>query len=124
MMARVLLLEALKSDRDDIRVRAGSALAKHGEEKAYEPLYALASALEPEDEEKVPEWRELVCLALQGLGWLGDPRSQDLALRLMHGKHEAIVNEAAQVLVVVLTRGDHGRSPTVVAMVQPTGHGS
>jgi ParB family chromosome partitioning protein len=71
--ARGPLVEALGSPHADVRVRAARALARHGEPAALAPLLALATAPEPDERERKPDWQALAESALEGLAELGDP---------------------------------------------------
>ena len=61
------LIHALRNPHADVRLRAGRALARHGEPEAYGPLYELARAPEPEEPERRKEWLELAESALRAL---------------------------------------------------------
>ncbi|MBY0228594.1 MAG: HEAT repeat domain-containing protein, partial [Gemmataceae bacterium] len=99
--AREPLAAALSSPHDDVRVQAARALARHGERAALAPLLALASAPEPDQKERVPDWLALVESALLGLAELGDAGAlADLTLLLKSG-HASIRRLAAQALTWV-----------------------
>jgi ParB family chromosome partitioning protein len=96
--ARPALTEALTSPHDDIRVRAGQALAKHGEPVALAPLLTLANVPEPSQRERVGDWQALVVGALSGLAELGDPAALPTIMPLLQSLHADIRKAAATAL--------------------------
>jgi ParB family chromosome partitioning protein len=99
--ARPPLVEALTSPHADVRVRAARALARHGEKAALAPLLELASAPEPEQRERRPDWLALVREALDGLGELGDVAALGHVAPLLHSPHDAVRRAAAGAVVWV-----------------------
>ncbi|MBA4188823.1 MAG: hypothetical protein C0467_12565 [Planctomycetaceae bacterium] len=97
--AKAPLKEAMKSDRADIRVRAASALARHGDPTSYEVLKELATAPEPQLKEHVADWRDAAERALYGLGELGDTQALPHVLPLIESPHSGIRKAAAMALL-------------------------
>ncbi|MCE9560946.1 MAG: HEAT repeat domain-containing protein [Planctomycetes bacterium] len=93
------LKEAMKLDRSDIRVRAASALARHGDPSSYETLKELATAPEPQLKEYVSDWRDAAERALYGLGELGDTQALPHVLPLIDSSHSGIRKAAAMALL-------------------------
>ncbi|HXG11676.1 MAG TPA: HEAT repeat domain-containing protein, partial [Gemmataceae bacterium] len=93
--ARGALAQALNSPHADIRVRAGKALARHGDSTALAPLLALATVPEPPEKERRPDWQDLACTALAGLAQLGDPAALPHLVPLLGSKHDMIRKNAA-----------------------------
>ncbi len=103
--AKAPLKEAMKSDRADIRVRAASALARHGDTSSFEVLKELATAPEPQLKEHVSDWRDVAERALYGLGELGDTQALPHVLPLIESPHSGIRKAAAMALLWI-TRND------------------
>lgn len=99
--AREALTQALNSPHADVRVRAGRALARHGDAAALAPLLALASAPEPAEKERRPDWEELVSGALAGLAQLGEPAALPHVASLLQSKSDSIRKNAAFALTWV-----------------------
>jgi ParB family chromosome partitioning protein len=96
--ARGPLAEALASPHADVRVRAGRALARHGDAAALQPLLALATGPEPAERERRPDWLALAESALEGLAELGDPTSLAPLVPLLHSPHASLRQRAARAL--------------------------
>jgi ParB family transcriptional regulator, chromosome partitioning protein len=103
--AKAPLAEAMKSDREDIRVRAAAALARHGDGTTFAVLKELATAPEPTPRERVSDWLEAAELALLGLAELGDPKALPDVLPLLESSHARLRKAAATALTWV-ARGD------------------
>ncbi len=99
--AKAPLAQAMASPRHDIRVRAASALAKHGDPSAYTVLTELATIPEPQLKERVSDWLEVTALALGGLGELGDPRALAIVVPLTDSPHAKLRKAAAESLIWV-----------------------
>jgi ParB family chromosome partitioning protein len=92
------LTEALSSPHPDIRARAACALARHGAGSALAPLLALATAPEPQEKERRPDWMALVEQALEGLADLGEPAAIPSLIPLLRSEHASIRKLAARAL--------------------------
>ena len=98
---------ALGSAHDDVRVRAASARATVGDDKALAPLVALATEKEPEIPEKRAAWVDRVVRALAGLGELGATSPEILAQVGAALRHkEKPVREAAARALGFVSRPD------------------
>ena len=96
--AQQALTGALRSPHADVRVRAGRALARHGEQVALDPLLDLATEPEPDQAERKADWLALAESALEGLAELGDPRAMVQMLALLHSEQPSIRKLAARAL--------------------------
>jgi ParB family chromosome partitioning protein len=92
------LTEALGSPHADVRVRAARALARHGKEAALAPLVALASAPQPDEAERRPDWLALAESALEGLAELGNPAALGSLTPLLRSDQPSLRQRAAQAL--------------------------
>lgn len=92
------LRTAAENPHADVRVRAARALAGHGDPAALRPLLALATADEPDEEERRKGWASLVESALTGLGRLGDPSALTALIPLLDSPHASIRQGAARAL--------------------------
>jgi ParB family chromosome partitioning protein len=99
--ARGPLIEALTSPHADVRVRAGRALARHGETASLGPLLALATAPEPPERERKADWLALAESALEGLADLGDPAALAPLVPLLKDNNPSIRKLAARALAWV-----------------------
>jgi ParB family chromosome partitioning protein len=99
--AKGALAEAMRSDRPDIRARAAAALARHGDQSSFDVLKELATAPEPQQRERVPDWLDVTALAVAGLGELGDPRALPVVVPPLDGPHAKLRKAAARALVWV-----------------------
>lgn len=99
--AKSLLAQAMTNARQDVRVRAAAALARHGDPSTYAVLSELATAPEPQQKERVSDWLEVTALALDGLGELGDPRALTILVPLLDSPHAKLRKSAAGALVWV-----------------------
>jgi ParB family chromosome partitioning protein len=95
------LTAALASPHADVRVRAARALARHGSAAALRPLVALASAPEPQEQERRPDWLALAESALEGLAELGDPAALPSLTPLLRSEHATLRQKAAEALAWV-----------------------
>lgn len=91
---------ALTSTHADVRVRAASARASIGDERALPVLLALATEKEPEIAEKVAAFNDRVARALGGLGELGASTPEVFAAvaALLRHKTKSIREAAARAL--------------------------
>jgi len=96
--AQPVLRMALENAHADVRLRAAAALARRGDPAALAPLLALATAAEPDEDERKPDWARLAEAALVGLGRLGDPSALPALVPLLDSPHAAIRREAARAL--------------------------
>jgi ParB family chromosome partitioning protein len=103
--ARQPLAEALKGPHPDVVVRAAGALAAHGDREVLKPLLALATAPEPQQPERQPEWLALAERAVSGLARLGDPAALTDLLPLLDSRHASLRKAAAEALVWVSRPG-------------------
>ena len=85
----------------DVRLRAAKVFARHGDQRAFEPLLTLATAPEPEEKERQADWVSLAESALDGLGELGDPAALTALIPLVDSKHGALRKEATMALARV-----------------------
>jgi ParB family chromosome partitioning protein len=92
------LTEALGSPHADVRVRAARALARHGKPAALGPLVGLASAPQPEESERRPDWLALAESALEGLAELGNPAALASLTPLLRSDQPSLRQRAAQAL--------------------------
>jgi ParB family chromosome partitioning protein len=92
------LKAALGSPHADIRVLAARALARHGAPEALKPLLDLATAPEPREKERVPDWEKLVEEALGGLEDIGDSSTLAHLTPLLQSQHAGIRKAAARAL--------------------------
>jgi ParB family chromosome partitioning protein len=99
--AEAALTQALDSQHPDVRVRAAKALARHGAAAAFAPLLALATAPEPQEQERLPPWEDLATQALAGLAQLGDPAALPHLVPLLDSKHAAVRKNVAFALMWV-----------------------
>src|SRR5262249_46332210 len=99
--ARGPLTEALKSPHPDVRVRAARALARHGDTAAVAPLLALATAPEPTERERQPDWLALAQSALEGPAEIGDPSALAPLVSLLQSNQPALRGLAARALAWV-----------------------
>jgi ParB family chromosome partitioning protein len=111
-----LLAEALANAHPDVRLRAAKALARHGDARALEPLLAMATAPEPDEQERRDNWLKLAESALDGLGELGDPAALTHLIPLLDSPHPPIRLQAARALAWV------SRPGTVDALRQALQH--
>jgi ParB family chromosome partitioning protein len=95
------LTAALASPHADVRVRAARALARHGSAAALGPLVALASAPEPQEQERRPDWLALAESALEGLAELGDAAALPSLTPLLRSEHATLRQKAAEALAWV-----------------------
>lgn len=97
------LHQALKSDYDDIRVKAACTLARSFEPlpEVYAALTKLLQRAEPEKAEDYKHWKKTSLDALQGLHHLADPRAFDLVASFIHHKEKALAEKAAAALAWV-----------------------
>ena len=93
-----VLKEAAANEHADVRVRAATALAKHGDPDALRPLLDLATAPEPTEKEKVPTWVANAEAALQGLAELGDAAAVAPVRWLLASPHAGVRKAAAEAL--------------------------
>jgi ParB family chromosome partitioning protein len=100
------LTEALANLHPDVRVRAASALARHGDPAALRPLLDLATAAEPAEKERVPAWLETAEAALRGLAELGDPAAVAPVRWLLGSTHPRLRKVAAEALAWSSRPGD------------------
>ena len=96
--APTALASALTSPHADVRVRAASALARHGDRAALGPLVMLAAAPEPAEADRRESWLELAAAALDGLAELGDPEAVLPVLPMLDSPHAMLRKGAARVL--------------------------
>ncbi|WP_165067092.1 HEAT repeat domain-containing protein [Paludisphaera rhizosphaerae] len=96
--AQPVLRTAVENPHADVRVRAARALARHGDPAALKPLIALATALEPEEEERRKDWSSLAESALLGLGQLGDASALTALIPLIDSPHAPIRQGATRAL--------------------------
>jgi ParB family chromosome partitioning protein len=99
--ARAALIQALQSPHADVIVRAARALARHGERAALAPLLRLATAAEPEQQERKADWLALAEEALLGLADLGDNAALGDLVPLLNSKHASLRKNAAIALMWV-----------------------
>jgi ParB family chromosome partitioning protein len=107
--ARPALAKAMASPQADVRVRAARALARLGDPGSLAPLRALASAPEPDPGAQVDrgglasgeEWAKSVTMALDGLGFLGDPASLTTIIPILDFKQPELRKAAARALIWV-----------------------
>jgi ParB family chromosome partitioning protein len=99
--ARGPLTQALASPHADVRVRAARALARHGAPAALQPLLALATAPEPPERERKPDWLALAESALEGLAELGDPAALGPLTPLLQSEQASLRKLAARALAWV-----------------------
>ncbi|MCB9548207.1 MAG: HEAT repeat domain-containing protein [Myxococcales bacterium] len=92
------LQAALGSARQDVRIRAASALAATGVAAAAEPLLAQLEEPTPEVGDLRRLWQQRVEQALAGLGALGDPRAAVAAARLTSHDDASVRAAAARAL--------------------------
>ncbi|OWK47383.1 HEAT repeat domain-containing protein [Fimbriiglobus ruber] len=88
------LTEAAANEHPDVKVRAATALAKHGDPAALRPLLDLATVPEPTEKEREAAWLENAEAALLGLAELADPTAVS-AIRWLVGSKHARVRKAA-----------------------------
>ncbi len=100
------LAEALANPHPDVRVRAATALARHGDPAALRPLLDLATAAEPAEKERVPAWLETAEAALAGLAELGDPAAVAPVRWLLGSQHARLRKAAAEALAWSSRPGD------------------
>ena len=93
------LVGALGRPHPDVRVRAAKALARHGDRRALDPLLDLATAPEPTERERQPDWLGLAESALEGLGELGEPAALADLIPLLDSPHAPLRKQAARALV-------------------------
>jgi ParB family chromosome partitioning protein len=96
---------ALGSAHADVRVQAATALARHGDPRAFAPLRDLATAPEPPEPERRAEWLQLTASALEGLGVLGDPAALPHVIPLLDSPEAVARKAAARALVWVTPPG-------------------
>ena len=99
------LTEALESLHADVRVRAASALARHGDPAALRPLLDLATAAEPTEKERVPAWLDTTEAALAGLAELGDPAAVAPVRWLLGSDHARVRRGSRRRAGVVVAAG-------------------
>ena len=97
--ARGALADALENSHPDVRVRAATALARHGDAVALRPLLDLATAAEPTEKEKIAPWLETAEAALNGLAELGEPAAVAPIRWLLGSSHARLRKAAASALV-------------------------
>ena len=97
--ARGPLTDALGNDHPDVRVRAATALAGHGDPAALRPLLDLATAAEPSEKDKVGPWLDTAEAALNGLAEAGDPAAVAPVRWLLGSPHARVRKAAAAALV-------------------------
>lgn len=93
-----VLKEAATNEHADVRVRAATALAKHGDSDALRPLLDLATAPEPTENEKIPTWVANAEAALRGLAELGDAVAVAPIRWLIASPHAGVRKAAADAL--------------------------
>lgn len=96
--AQEAITAALGSQHFDVRVRAATARAKHGDQAALPILLELATAEEPEHDDARAIWKKLVVNALEGIAELGDPEAFQQVRPLLESKHGGIRKAAAHAL--------------------------
>ena len=100
--AKDALTLAMTSSHLDVRLRAATARARHGDTATLQPLIDLATSKEPEQgeaKEKVELWRSVVQTALAGLAELGDPAALDHVIGLLDNEQASIRKAVGQALV-------------------------
>ncbi len=97
--ARPELVDALATPHADVRARAATALARHGDPAALAPLLALVGVPEPPEAERVAAWTDATVAALAGLEELADPAAVPAVRPLLESKHAAVRKAAAAALV-------------------------
>ena len=95
---RTDLAVSLNNPHADVRVRGARVLAQHGDPRVLDPLVVLASETEPLDTSKKFEWASHVELAVEGLGWLGDPAALSTLIPLIDQTQPDIRAKAARAL--------------------------
>lgn len=95
---RPALTKAAESPHADVRLRAAIALARHGDPAALAPLLGLATAPEPAEAERKPDWERLAGSALLGLGRLGDASALTALIPLIDSPSAPIRQGAARAL--------------------------
>jgi ParB family chromosome partitioning protein len=103
--ARQPLAEALKSPHPDVVVRVAGALAAHGDREVLKPLLVLATAPEPQQQERQADWLALAERAVSGLARLGDPAALTDLLPLLDSRHASLRKAAAEALMWVSRPG-------------------
>jgi ParB family chromosome partitioning protein len=93
------LVAAMGSRHADVRLLAASARATQGDERALEPLVALAAEEEPEGSSAKRIWTERVIAALSGLAQLGHPGALEVAAARLASGDAKTRRAAAQALV-------------------------
>ncbi len=110
-----VLAQALSSQHIDVRLRAATARAWHGDPAALDPLLAMATEEEPEEEHLKGVWGKLVPQALEGLGILGDGAAFAPVLTLTESKHGQI-RVAAATALLGMAQAEH--APALRALLQ------
>lgn len=79
--ARPLLIEAMQSEHNDVRLRAAKACAHMGDARALPVLLELAGAEKPDEDSPdkvIKRWRSRVIESLSALEALGNPNALDV----------------------------------------------
>ncbi|MGE3805158.1 MAG: HEAT repeat domain-containing protein, partial [Gemmataceae bacterium] len=97
--AEGVVVNALQSEHEDVRVQAARALARAGLQAALAPLVKVVTTPEPEQEAFRAEWLELTKQALDGLAVLGDPAARAAIVPLLDSPHQSLRAAAADVLI-------------------------
>jgi len=93
------LVGALDSPHPDVQLHAAVACAGQGDERALQPLLALAREKAPTVDALVPAWRKQVVAALGGLAELGHPDALPDLVPLIDHKDAALRRAASGALL-------------------------